>query len=248
MRGCGRGRRIARPSPGQRWVFLFDGGGEVDVAVARFQVALVAHADTAQVFSEGGEEAGGEHGHAGYFSGVVADVDLAIVKIEVLDTEAEALDQPQAEAEYEFGDELVGAGHGGDHGHGFFSGEDDGQVVGGFFGPDGGDGGQVYLEHLVVEEQDGAEGLVLGGGRDVFIHGQVGEEGFDFGVAHRFGVAFVVEQDVSFDPLGVGLFGADGVLFISDGVTDLVEQFFSAVCSFQSPGAVARPNLWVYTN
>jgi len=44
-------------------------------------------------------------------------------------------------------------------------------------------------------------------------------------------VALVVKEDEAFDPVDVGLFGADGVLFFSDGVADLVEQFFGFVYS-----------------
>ena len=45
--------------------------------------------------------------------------------------------------------------------------------------------------------------------------------------AHVFGVAFVMKEDVAFYPLFVGLFGAVGVVFETDGVGDLVEQFFA---------------------
>jgi hypothetical protein len=53
----------------------------------------------------------------------------------------------------------------------------------------------------------------------------VGEEGLDFLHAHVFGVAFAVEEDVAFDPVFVGLFGAVGVVFEAEGVGDLVEEF-----------------------
>ncbi len=38
-------------------------------------------------------------------------------------------------------------------------------------------------------------------------------------------MAFVVEEDVAADPVFVGLFGAGGVMFDADGVTDLFEEF-----------------------
>ena len=38
-------------------------------------------------------------------------------------------------------------------------------------------------------------------------------------------MADVVETDVAFDPVDVGLFGADGIVFDPDGVTDSIEQF-----------------------
>ena len=106
---------------------------------------------------------------------------------------------------------------------------EDGRQAFGFFSADGLDGSfQVLFEHVAIEEQQGAERLVLCGGSDVLLHGQVGEEGFDFRDAHVARVLFMVEQDVAPDPADVGLFGADRVVFEADGVADLVEEFFGA--------------------
>lgn len=76
---------------------------------------------------------------------------------------------------------------------------------------------------MAIKEEDGAEGLILGGGRDVAFGGEVGEELPDLGGAHFFGVAFVVKEDVVFDPLCVGLFGAGGIALEAQGFAVLVE-------------------------
>jgi hypothetical protein len=57
--------------------------------------------------------------------------------------------------------------------------------------------GQVLVEHLAVEEEEGAEGLVLGGGGDIVLHGQVSEKGFDLRCAHLGGMTFVVEKNAN---------------------------------------------------
>ena len=64
----------------------------------------------------------------------------------------------------------------------------------------------------------------MGGGSDVEVYGQVGEEGFDFRGSHIFGMSFVVEEDEAFDPVDVGFLGADGVVFEADGLTNSIEQ------------------------
>jgi hypothetical protein len=87
------------------------------------------------------------------------------------------------------------------------------------------------VEHLAIEEQEGAEGLVLGGGGDVCLDGQVGQECFHLGGAHFDRVAHVVEKDVAFDPANVGLLGADGVVLETDGVADLSSSFFGRFSS-----------------
>lgn len=49
------------------------------------------------------------------------------------------------------------------------------------------------MEEVAVEEEDGADGLVLGGGGGFSFDDEVGDELVDFGCAHFFGVAFVME-------------------------------------------------------
>ncbi len=87
------------------------------------------------------------------------------------------------------------------------------------------DGFDFLLEDFAVEEEDGAEGLILCGCGDVAFSGEVGEEGADFGCAHL-GVLFAMEEDVAANPVDVGFFGAVGVVFGAEGVGELVEQFF----------------------
>jgi len=83
----------------------------------------------------------------------------------------------------------------------------------------------VLLQDVTVQEENGREGLGLGGGGDVAVDGQVGEEGGDFGRAHVFGVAELVEVNKAFDPIDVGVFGAAGIMFDADGGAELVEEF-----------------------
>jgi len=61
----------------------------------------------------------------------------------------------------------------------------------------------------------------------------MGEKGLNFRCAHLGGMAHVMEGDLAFDPVDVGLLGTDGVVFEADGVAytstklsaGLVEQF-----------------------
>ena len=71
--------------------------------------------------------------------------------------------------------------------------------------------------------------MILGGGRDVLLHGQEGEEGFDFGSARLGRVPHVVEGILAFDPAHVGLIGARGVMFEENGISDIIQQFLGAV-------------------
>lgn len=79
------------------------------------------------------------------------------------------------------------------------------------------------MQNSPIEEEQGAEGLVLGGGGDMLVDGQVGQESLNFRAAHLFGVAFVMEEDVTFDPVEISGFGMERVMFEPEGFADLIE-------------------------
>jgi len=66
----------------------------------------------------------------------------------------------------------------------------------------------------------------VGRGCDLTLVGKVGNVGLNFFGAHILWMALLVEEDVAFDPIHIGLFGTIRVMFCADGFADLVEQFF----------------------
>jgi hypothetical protein len=135
----------------------------------------------------------------------------SVFKIHILDAQADALHQAQAGAVEKLRHEFVDAVQVVQEAADLVPGEDGGEALGPF-GRGEEDGVNLFVEDFAVEEKNGAEGLVLGGGGDVPFHGQVGQEGLDFGGAHLGGVAFVVEEDEAAHPVHVGLFGAVGIM------------------------------------
>lgn len=203
-------------------VFFCQGVGQVYFAVAVFEVLLVGAGDVLELLAQGGDECFGQHGGPVVFAFAIAHDDLSESEVDVFDAQAQALHEAQPAAVEDLGHELGCAAHVFDDGACFGGGEDGGQGAR-FFGAD--DVGWEFdglVEDVTVEEEDGAEGLVLCGGGDVLLGGEVGEEILNFCDAHLCGVAFVVVEDESFDPVFVGLFGAVGVVFEAQGVGDLV--------------------------
>src|SRR5215510_15086992 len=82
---------------------------------------------------------------------------------------------------------------------------------------------QVLLQHFAVKEEQRAQCLVLGGGGDLSIHGQRGQELRHLGAAHLEGMALVVKENVP-GPRDVGLFGAPTVVAGAHRGTRAVEQ------------------------
>ena len=68
---------------------------------------------------------------------------------------------------------------------------------------------QFHIQNVAIKKDDGAEGLILGGGSHFVLNSQVSYEGVDFRSAHAEGVFFVVEKDKAAHPGYVGKFGAE---------------------------------------
>jgi len=71
-------------------------------------------------------------------------------------------------------------------------------------------------------------GLALGGGSDVALHSQVGQERFDlrFGGAKVLARPHAVETDESYDPLRIGSLGVNGVVVQTKHLSDVIEEFW----------------------
>jgi hypothetical protein len=83
----------------------------------------------------------------------------------------------------------------------------------------------LLVQDGLIENQQGTERLILCGGCHLAINGQVGEEGFDFGITHLFGVPLVVKQNETPGPINVGMLGAAGITLRLQGFPQLIKQF-----------------------
>jgi len=85
---------------------------------------------------------------------------------------------------------------------------------------------QSVVEGALVEEHQGIHGLVLGGGRDIAVHGQVREERLDVRFRREEIIAgpHAVETDVAHDPLQVGSLGMNRVVVHAENLSDLLEK------------------------
>lgn len=79
-------------------------------------------------------------------------------------------------------------------------------------------------QDLLVEKQQGAEGLVLRRSADLAFHRQVRQKTPDMEGAQFLRVAFAVEQDVALDPIHVSLLGADTVVLEAANVAHLIQK------------------------
>ena len=144
-------------------VFAFQSVGEGDPLPAGvFQVAGVNAARPLNLDFEVGLEGFGEQGGAVFVAFAAAHEDVVVFEVDILDAEAEGFGEAQPAAVEELGNQPGGAIQEGHQTADFFPGEHGGKALRAF-----GEGvvegrGEFLLEDVAVEEEQGAEGLVLG--------------------------------------------------------------------------------------
>ena len=87
---------------------------------------------------------------------------------------------------------------------------------------------QRMVEDALVKEDQGIHRLVLGGGSNVCVYGEVGQERFDlgFGGEEVLTGPHAVETNKPHDPVHVGSLGVNGVVVRTEYLSDLIEEFW----------------------
>jgi hypothetical protein len=188
------------------------------------EVRLVDAADAAEVLLQVLDESFRQDGEAILGALCVADQDLVLGEVEILEAQADTLVEAQPAAVEESSHEAACPVHAIQDAEDFLLAQYGGKAF-------GSPGAHVFerevegcVQDSLVQEGDGVESLVLGGGSDVFLDRKVGEEGFDLGLAHAGGVLELVEAYEAADPVQVDLLGAVGIVLEPESIPDLVEE------------------------
>jgi hypothetical protein len=197
---------------------------QVHGAAAGCELGVVPPGDTLELRFEGRPDAGRQERRPVLLTFAAAHHDLVPVEVDVLDPDGEALEQAEAAAVEQLRDEterrfqvLEERVH--------LAAREHGRKVEGALGAlEANELGEVEREDAAVEEDDGAEGLVLRGGGRVAVDGEVVQEGGDLGRAEGSGMAAAVEGDVGADPVEVRLLGAGGLVQAADRRGDGFEE------------------------
>lgn len=152
------------------------------------------------------------------------DGDLMAFEVDVLHAEGERLLEAEPGAVEQLAEEPEGRVEVVEQREDVAAGEDVGEVLGALRALEVVERGHLDVEHLAVEEDQGAEALVLRGRRDAATHREVVEEGSDLGGAQLARVAPVVKADELAHPAEVGLLGARGVVKAADRDRDGFEE------------------------
>lgn len=197
------------------------GEGRADL-VHLIGVMLAFHA--AKVLLQGLSEAVGENRRPIFAALSIPHDDAALIEVQVLHPKPEPFGEAKAASVQEVGDERVGPRvHGGEEAV-CLSLREDRRETPGAVGPlNGANVAKGLIEDIVIEKDEGVEGLVLRGRRDVAPDGKVVEEGPHVCRAEAAGMRGVVKANVPDDPPAVAFFRMPAVLAAPARCVDLVE-------------------------
>lgn len=149
---------------------------------------------------------------------------MCAIEVDVLDAKLEAFGEAESGAIEQAGNELRRAVERGQQPAHLVAREHDRQAGRRAGADDAGQVSEGAMEDGIIEEQERAEGLVLGRGGDRAANGERGQEGGDRGLAEEVGMLLVVEDDEPTDPVGVGFFGAGAEVAEAAGLPDAVHE------------------------
>jgi hypothetical protein len=166
----------------------------------------------------------GQDGAAILLTFPIADQDLPIREVKILHPEAERFGEAQARAIQQLGDEPVRPAHPIEHGMGLCARQDDGETAGPLCALDDLDRPEVGVEHLIVEKQQRAQGLILRGGGHLPLAGEMIEKHADMRGIEVPRVDRAVEAHEALDPAAVGALCVETVVQSPAGGPNAVEE------------------------
>jgi hypothetical protein len=182
--------------------------GQVDLAAAGGQLGPVAVADALELGAQCVTGGRGEERRPIAVALAPTHEELAAIEVDVLHAQGEGLHEAEAAAVEKLGDEAEGRIETVEERDDLATAEHGGEMLGALGALEAVEVGYGEVEDATVEEEEGTEGLVLGGGGGVALDGEMIEESGDLGGAEGAGVAAAVEGDEGADPVEVGLLGA----------------------------------------
>ncbi len=165
-----------------------------------------------------------QHRHPVLKALALAHDDLVPRKFHILHAQPHSLHQAHPAAIQQRGDQRVRAGQARQHGLHFTYRQHHGQAfrrlgLRAVVQP-----GQFDFEHLAVEEQQRALGLVLRRSGNLARHRQMGQKRLQITRLQILRVAPAVKKDIAFNPVHVSMLGADAILFYAQLVAHLIQQ------------------------
>jgi hypothetical protein len=171
------------------------------------------------------EAVSGQEGGPVFAALVAPHDDETLADIDILKAQADTLQQAQTAAIEPPRPERMPARHGGEHPLNLRLGEPGGRPWLAFTEAKGDRSGQGRVKDIPIENNQGVQGLPLGGGRHLALSGEVREKALHLRCPEpvRMGLAAEV-MDIAPDPPAIGLLGTIGVVVRAEHLAHLVHE------------------------
>ena len=224
------------PTPGPRRlrVLQVQRAGQPHRAEALGEITLMQRTRASELLLQGRDQVLRQHRHPVLGALAVAHDDLAPRELDILDTQAQTLEQSHAGAVEQRGQQARGAAHLGEQRPHFQRRQHHRQAARGLGGDDVVEPRQLKTQRGPVEKEQSRLRLPLRCRRDTAFDRQVREKRGDLRGAEFPRVTLAVEDDEAADPVDVGAFGTHRVVAQANLGSDLVEQARFRRCSGRS--------------
>lgn len=221
--GCGK-HVLPGPFARRIGVLTFEGLRKPHLAEAVAQVSLMDGADSLQVCAQRLHDALGEHGDSVFGAFTISNDDLAVAEIEILHAKTQAIHQPKACSVEQGGHQRERRLQLREKAGNFLTSENYRQFPWPLRPGKLAEIPELDFEDLLVEEYNGIKRLILGRRSDFAFHSQMAQECVDFGGPHLIRMSLTVEENESPNPLQVGFFRPQAVVFDSKDLPHLLEK------------------------
>jgi hypothetical protein len=194
--------------PGRAWILSYQGIRHGRSGEVGRQIHLEDSHYLRDLALKGWDASMGEHRCPVSPPFTASDNDHPVAEIDVFDPERSAFSEPEPGPIEQAGHQMIQPGEMRKDIPYFAGGKDNGEALR-LPGPRNLiDFADLLAEHLVVEEGNSVQGLILGGSGDLKFLGQMGKKGMHFRCTHLERMLLVVKKDESFDPLSVCFCGS----------------------------------------
>ncbi len=219
-------RKEPKPRPrmsGAR-ILPLKGGGKGHAAAAFALVLQPPCPCTRQLFTQFGRQALGQHQCPILGALALPHDDRAVIEIQVLDPQLQALADPHARSIQKLGEQTMLPLQKPEDANHLIRGQHDRQAARRPRSSDLLKPGQIHTQHLAVEEQQGRQGLTMCRGRNLALVRQPGQKCLDLVAAQGGRMTYTVETDEGTNPVDIRLFGSYAVMQVAYALTQLVQN------------------------
>ena len=219
-------RKHPEPCPrcGGAGIFAIERVGHVDAAMADLAIGSPQRASAGHLLAQGRNQRGRQHDDAVLRALAFTNDQRAMREIDILHPQTQPLHDAHAGAVQQLGDQLLFATQGREQAHHLVLREHDGQPNTALGPADLIHPRQIEAQHLLIEEQQSRQRLLMRGHRDTPLGCEPGQKRFDLRATQIRRMPHLMEAHKGPYPMEIGLLRSNAVVQIANALAHLIEK------------------------